>query len=151
MKKIPLTQGKFSIVDDSDFEWLNQWKWHYLNIGYAARRDYSQKGKYVYMHRLIIGFPTNYQADHINRNKLDNRRSNLRMATKSQNMVNTDLRITNTSGYRGVYWDKNRNKWVAEIMIHYKKKHLGRFIHKEDAAKAYLYESKESFGEFAAT
>jgi len=149
MKKIQLTQGKYALVDNSDFEWLNQWKWHYLNIGYAARRDYSNGGKYVYMHRLITGVPGTQQSDHINHNKLDNRRENLRLATKSQNMANTLPRKTNTSGFKGVSWDKSRNKWAVEITVNYKNIHLGRYTDIKQAAQAYNEAAQKHFGSFA--
>jgi AP2 domain len=151
MKKIKLTQGKFAIVDDDDFVWLNKWKWHYDN-GYAARR--STTGKLLYMHREILekhGY-TNFQhTDHINHNGLDNRFSNLRPATVSQNQGNKKKQKNNTSGYKGVSWDKRRNKWQVYIKINGKQKHLGYYDDIEDAKAAYDKSAKELFGEFAFT
>lgn len=149
MKKIFLSQGKFALVDNRDFNWLNQWRWHYLSVGYAARRVYPGR-KYIYMHRLIMGESDHdREIDHINRNGLDNRRSNLRVVNRSFNMANTGLRSTNTSGAKGVYWDKSRDKWTAEITVNYKKKYLGRFNDKNDAALAYDVAAKRYFGQSA--
>lgn len=138
MKKIFLTQGKFSLVDDSDFDFLNQWKWHYNAQGYAIRRQWFKGGssKFIRMHRLINETPNDLETDHINRNKLDNRRSNLRSVTKSQNSINKGLKSTNTSGCKGVVFDKRRSKWFAQIMLNQKNKFLGYFDYFGDAVKA---------------
>jgi hypothetical protein len=138
MKYIKLTQGKKVMVDNLDFKWLNQWKWSYGKRGYATRTIYlgkideKYKVKNVYMHRLINKTPVGKQTDHINRNKLDNQRKNLRTVSKSINLHNVGLRSTNTSGYKGVSFDRKRNRWEAYITVYYKKFHLGYFndIHK---------------------
>ncbi len=105
MKKIPLTQGKFALVDDEDFEYLNQWKWKFLS-GYAARK----KGKKtIYMHRLVNNTLDNKSTDHINMNKSDNRKENLRSSTSSQNKFNRDS-MGGSSKYKGVSWNKKREK-----------------------------------------
>jgi len=136
-KLIPLGKsGKFAIVDEEDYEWLMQWKWK-LNInGYAARTTRS-KSKFacVYMHRLINQTPEGFDTDHINRNRLDNRRSNLKTATKKENCRNKGIAKTNTSGYIGVTWDKN--KWVAQSSIDKKRVYIGRFDTPEEASNAY--------------
>ena len=145
MKKIKLSRGKYTIVDDEDFEWLNRWKWSYNSLGYARM---GQNYKTILMHRLIMNTPHGMETDHINGNGLDNRRSNLRICTRSQNKMNTCLSSKNTSGYKGVCWNKNSKKWRAEI--EYKKSIcLGYFDNKIDAAKAYNQKAKELFGEFA--
>lgn len=140
---IPLTQGKFAIVDKDDFEWLNQWKWHIDVGGYAVRRPYikgsgrkNQKCINVRMHRLINKTPEDKQTDHINRNKLDNRKKNLRTVTSRENLMNTGLFAHNTSGYKGVSWDKSRNKFVAQIKVNQKHIHLGRYINIQGAILA---------------
>lgn len=148
MKQIPLTQGKVVIVDDKDFKWLNQWKWHYLSCGYAARREYPSR-KYIYMHRLILGSKDGEEADHINYETLDNRRENLRIVNRSKNMANTKLRTTNKTGCKGLFWDKDRNKWQVKITVNYKNIHLGRFENKKEAIKAYNQAAIKYFGEFA--
>ena len=129
MKQIRLTQGKYAMVDDDLFDYLNQWKWHYMK-GYATRRVYhGSKDNFedIYMHRLINNTPEGLQTDHINRNKSDNQKINLRTVTSSQNKMNIGVRVDNSSGHRGVWFDKERGKWAAEIMVNKKKTHLGRF------------------------
>lgn len=148
MKEIPLTKNKVALVDDKDFKYLSQWKWHYAGSGYAARRDYPSR-KYVYMHRQILKAQPKQEVDHINYDTLDNTRKNIRIVDRSLNMANTKVRSTNTSGFKGVCWDKQRNKWAAEITVNYKSKHLGRFDSKIQAAKVYNEAAKKVFGEFA--
>lgn len=123
MKKIKLKNNKFALVDNDMFSYLNRWKWYVNENGYAIRR-YK---KTIRMHRLVNKTPYKYYTDHINRNKLDNRRINLRTVTKSQNAFNTKLNSNNKSGYKGIYWDKFTNKWRAEIKLNYKKISLGRY------------------------
>lgn len=105
MKRIKLTQGKYALVDDADYEWLSQYNWHYHDLGYARN---AQVG---YMHRFINATQEGYQTDHINQNKLDNRRVNLRTVTAFVNQVNKSKSRNNTSGITGVRWDKSRNRW----------------------------------------
>jgi len=124
MKKIKLTQGKYALVDDVDYEYLNQWKWH------AAKKSPVK----VYMHRLINKTKNGQYTDHINRDTLDNRKNNLRTVTNQQNAFNCNLSKNNKSGYNGVHWHKNR--WVAKIKVNYKNIGLGRFTNKEDAINA---------------
>jgi hypothetical protein len=136
MQKIKLTQGKFALVDDEDFEYLNQWKWYYSNnrkSGYAKRA--SDK---MYMHKLINNTPKGFETDHINHNELDNRQKNLRTVTNSQNQFNRIRQVNNTSGFKGVTWHKRLNKWMAQIVINKHNYFLGYFINKDDANKTRL-------------
>ena len=108
MKKIKLTKGKYALVDDADFSRLNQWKWCYNENGYATRGTHKRiNGERISinysMHRLINKTPDNLFTDHINRNKLDNRKSNLRTITHQQNCFNLSPGKRNKSGCRGVY------------------------------------------------
>ena len=141
MNQIDLTQGKFALVDDEDFEWLNQWKWVFNN-GYAVVSKYMGGGSKntkrvtIYMHRLVNNTPKGFETDHVNRNKLDNRKKNLRIASKSLNSINRGLRKDNTSGYKGVGWMEKRKKWYASIMINQKSKSLGYFNIMQDAILA---------------
>lgn len=159
MRKIKLTQGFYALVDDNDYEELNQYNWHYAKQkdigGYAVRTIYlgggrkNAKCRSIMMHRVIMAPPKGLFIDHINHDKLDNRRSNLRICTRAQNGANQNIRKNNKSGYKGVYWDKRRNTWIAQTS------HDGRVIrfkYSKDikaAVKAYDEGMKQLFGEFA--
>lgn len=143
MKQIPLTQNKFAIVDDEDFDFLSKYKWYFTNSGYACH-----SAKKELMHCLIMGNPIE-DIDHINRNRLDNRKSNLRLATRSQNLFNRPKQKNNKSGFKGVTFDKYRLKWIAQCCLNGKLHHLGRFEWKKDAAEAYNKFVSEQVGEYA--
>jgi hypothetical protein len=135
MKKIKLTKGKWAMVDDEDFDYLNQWKWWCDSSGYAVRDIGGRKNKKrILMHRLINKTVDKMYTDHINRNTLDNRKKNLRSVTNSENLLNSGLPKNNTSGHRGIDWYKNR--WVARIKINYKGLYLGRFKTLKEAVNA---------------
>ena len=139
MKTIPLTQGKVALVDDEDFEWLNQWKWCFISIGYAVRSERTgkrsgNKTRRIYMHRQINKTPDNLETDHINRNRLDNRKENLRSVTHSQNISNMKMFITNTSGCTGVSWCEDG--WMARIQKKGNRIYLGCFRNISDAVLA---------------
>lgn len=146
MKEIFLNHSKIALVDDSDFDFLSQWKWRYDSKGYASRWE---SHKIVRMHRLIMGNPEGKLIDHINMDKLDNRRENLRVCTNSENLYNRPKNKNNTSGYKGVTWFKRDSKWRAAIMIDRKMNHLGYFEDVVEAAKAYDIAANMYFGEFA--
>jgi len=148
--KIQLSKGKVALVDADMFDYLNQWSWFYHKNGYAMR-SYRKDGKYRKdrMHRVVVNAPLGLDVDHINGNKLDNRRENLRIATRSQNNANKRMQSNNTSGYRGVNWHKQRGKWVAKIQVDRKSIHLGLYEKKEDAARAYNKAAVLYYGEFA--
>lgn len=157
MVQIPLTKGKVAIVDD-DWWWLDVWKWHISKTGrtyYAAHHVEDKKTSKVtrfYMHRLIIGAEPSQKVDHINGDGLDNRRCNLRFCTNSQNFQNAKKRSGCTSKYKGVYWDKNAQKWRTQICPPDNKgntRHIGCFDDEVVAAKAYDRAAIELFGEFA--
>ncbi len=131
MKKILLTRGKFAIVDDEDFPFINQWKWWFTTRGYAVR---EKKRKLIFMHRLINKTPKGFDTDHVNKNKLDNRKDNLRTVTRSQNFMNINPRKNNTSGFRGV--QRHAEGWMARIKVDYKAIYLGYFKEFKDAVVA---------------
>lgn len=151
MREIPLTQGKVAIVDDDDFEELNKFKW-YANANGFKGRVYAVRSskKRIRMHRQIMGFPERMDIDHINGNTLDNRKSNLRIATRSQNLMNSGVGARNTSGYKGVSPSGRPSApFLAQVVVMQKAKNLGRFRSAEEAARAYDKAAKELFGEFA--
>lgn len=146
-KQIPLTQGKFALVDKKDFERLNQFKWTYSPLGYAYRKvQKNNKVTCVYMHNYIIGF--NY-VDHKNENKLDNRRSNLRRCNHSTNKFNRKKQKNNSSGFKGVTKSPTKGKWIAQIQAYKKYSYLGTFESAEIAHEAYKKAAKKLHGKFA--
>jgi len=149
-KTIPLTRGKVAIVDDEDYEWLNQWKWCCSDRMYAVRgKIHGDKLSHLSMHRVILSAKEGDITDHINRDKLDNRRSNLRLCTPAESARNQNLRKDNKSGYKGVHWHPVDKKWCAKICVHGKRTFLGNYDQVEDAARAYDQAAIELHGEFA--
>lgn len=148
-RQIPLTQGKFAVVDAADYDWLNQWKWCAQKTDYGWRAARYDSGDYVYMHRLIMGAPGNRQVDHRDGDGLNNRRSNLRLATSQQNLFNRGPNRNNSSGHKGVKWRPHAKKWQAYITVNRKQIHLGYFTNIDDAAAAYTGAAKDFAGEFA--
>lgn len=154
MKLIPLTRGLFAEVDDEDFEWLNQWKWHaqkHATTHYAARiHCFENTRTTIMMHQLIIGdHPLKLKADHKDCNGLNNQRSNLRFCTISQNSMNKRKRLNCASIYKGVTWHKKSNRWVSRINKNGKTIYCKFFISELEAAKQYDIWALEIFGEFA--
>ena len=154
---IPLTQGKFAIVDPEDYDALSKYKWYAVKRGrqyYAVAKVGTKKGghrqKKVRMHRLIMKAPKGKVVDHINHNGLDNRKANLRLATAQQNTWNKRKQKGNySSQYKGVHWVKSENKWRSRITCNGKVIFIGRFDDEKAAAMAYDAKAKELFGEYA--
>lgn len=154
----PRCPETYTIVDDDMFDFLNQYKWSLHTGGYTQRsyitdtfRKCGKKHRFLkeYMHRLITGAKKGEYVDHINGNKLDNRKSNLRICTNAQNGWNQGISKKNTSGYKGVRWHKLAKKWDARIRVNRKEFYLGLFIDIKDAAKAYNEAALQYHGEFA--
>lgn len=126
---LKLNQNKIAIIDPEDLERVLEYNWswggRYVR-GNGVIRSIS-------LHRYILNYKGKKDVDHINGNTLDNRKENLRICSHSKNIINSKKRNDNTSGHTGVYWDKNKNKWRAQIVIKGKTKSLGYFINKEDA------------------
>lgn len=152
MKEIQLTQGKVAFVDDHNYDWLNQWKWCLFESGnktYAARGvKRSNKTKIVLMHRVVLGLDdTKIYADHKDGNGLNNQIENLRSCTNQENQRNRGA--NNNRKYKGVWWDKYRNKWKVGIVVSRRLKNIGRFDTEAQAALAYNEAALKYFGEFA--
>lgn len=148
MKKIPLTQGKYALVDDEDFERVSQYKWFYSR-GYAVRSVRRPKKGTIFMHRFIMSTPEGTFTDHIDGNRSDNRKQNLRFCTYAQNLRNTSGKGAR-SGYKGVYpSSKTGGNWAARIRHGHLFKTIGTYSTKEEAAIAYNEAATEHFGEFA--
>lgn len=146
--KIALTRDKFALVDEEDYKILSQWKWKYMTNNSAARHVWDKENKryyHVYMHRLIVDAPTSKVVDHINGDRLDNRRSNLRVCTQSQNLMNQKIRQDSESRLKGVYWHKQNNRWYAR----FRGKSLGSFDTKEEAADNYNKMAIKEYGAYA--
>lgn len=156
---IPLTQGLHTIVWESDYRWLMQWKWSAReNKGngcyYAIRNSTTVNGKrkIIMMHRVILGIEDEkvHRGDHKDsRSTLDNRRSNLRFASPLENTRNARRRKDNTSGLKGVFFHKIMRKWASYIQVEKKRIRIGYFETKELAYAAYCKAAKRYFGEFA--
>ena len=152
MKKIQLTQGKIALVDDEDFDDLNQYKWFAVksrNTFYAERHIPFNHSKKIKMHRYIMQTPDGLEVDHKDHNGLNCQKDNMRNCTNRQNQMNRQLYRHSTSGYKGVSWQKTCGKWMAYIWLNNKQKNLGRFVLIEDAAHAYNEAAKEFFRDFA--
>ena len=154
MKEIKLTQGKVALVDDKDFEYLNQFKWYAgkkKRNFYAYRKKWIDGGqKTIIMHRVIMNTPKGMEADHKDGNGLNNQEYNLRNCTTAQNTKNRRIsKSNNKSGYKGVYWKKSNKTWVAQIKNNYREIYIGCFQTKEGAARAYNEKAVEFYGEFA--
>ena len=157
----PLEKGLFTVVDDDIFELLRNIRWIAHKSSKRTRVDAAlhrrirgtPKKYFVKMARVITNAPSNLQVDHINRNPLDNRRENLRLATNAQNQHNRKLNINNKSGFKGVsYQQQHTTKpWRAFIQIDEKKTHVGYFRTPEEAARAYDDAAIEHYGEYALT
>lgn len=158
MKEIQLTKGKVAIVDDDDFEWLNQWKWNF-HKGYAGRSAYIDDGKrrVLFMHREIIKTPIGLITDHKDRNKLNNQKSNLRLCGKSQNRVNSNKNPLSTSKFKGVSIQKMRKNrytyYLSQVKFNGRTVFFKLFPFTSEgelqAAKAYNDASVKYYGEFA--
>lgn len=150
MKKIPLTQGKVALVDDEDYGWLmamGSWHASIKGSGWVAQKRH--KGKIRRMHRIILDAPDHLHVDHINHQTLDNRRCNIRLCTRSQNLQNMRKKSEATSKYKGVDWCETRGRWRAQIKFDGKEIHLGYFANEGVAAKVYNKAAQQHFGEFA--
>jgi HNH endonuclease len=144
--EVPLTRGKVAIIDAEDAEAVLPFKW-------CARGPYAMSNLgnkcLVYLHRFLLSAPPGFEVDHIDGNGLNNRRSNLRLATRGQNRQNSRIRSNNVSGYQGVSWNSGRGMWRADIRLNGRAKFLGHFQMKEQAAIAYNDAARILFGEFA--
>ena len=154
-RRIPLTRGKYAIVDPDDYERLSKYKWYALkapNTFYAQRKVRRRNGTsgLVIMHRDIINAPDEFLVDHINRNGLDNRKANLRLATRSQNRTNSKKQKGRfSSRYKGVSWHSRERRWFVEVMSGGKKRRIGCCADEVEAAKAYDRAAIKYHGEFA--
>ncbi len=154
MKRIKLSQGKFALVNNEDFDWLNKFKWFtlkYKQLYYAIRTIWKSDGKRytIRMHREIMQAQKGQEIDHRNGDGLDNQRVNLRFCTHAQNIQNSRKLKNCSSKYKGVCWYKRDKVWIAYIRPNRKQIHLGYYQKEIKAAEAYNRKASELFGEFA--
>ena len=141
MKKIKITQGKEAIIDDEDFDRISKNKWSYHHSGYVVR------GKpQVSLHRFIMGAKKRQYIDHINGNKLDNRKSNLRFCTPAQNQYN---KLGTRNIQKGIWWRDTRKAWIVRIQADGKRHWVGYFKKYSDALEAHKIATIKLHGEFA--
>jgi hypothetical protein len=151
-ERVPVSRGRGEVlVDAADLELVSQYRWHFLKGGYAgAHGKASDRTQTVLMHRLILDAPSDMQVDHINGDRLDNRRSNLRICTIAENRRNRRIDGRNNStGFKGVIKATGYERWRAEIRLNSQTIRLGRFGSPEEAARAYDEAARKYHGEFA--
>lgn len=148
MALLQLTKGYVALIDDADLEILGPWKWTALVTGqnikrvYAYRREWPSR-RSIFLHRVITGVLPGLDVDHINGDTLDNRRENLRIATRSQNLAN-NRRVAGATGYRGVTMDNRDGRFYVQ-----RGKFRKHCLTAEEAARAYDAQAFKDFGEFA--
>lgn len=155
-RTIPLTQGQVTVVDAGDYDWLTQWKW-FAQWNAKAKRFYvlrnllpdsSGKAGAISMHRQILNAAKGVLVDHRDMDTLNNRRSNLRIATRLQNIHNRSAQANNRSGLKGVQLRADSGKWRARINVNGRVTSLGEFDNASDAHAAYCKKAQELHGEF---
>lgn len=157
---IPLSKtgknaGKYEAIVSIEDAGLANYNWSFYRNHKTIYVNRRQSKKGILLHRVIMerilgrALLTKEQVDHINHNGLDNRRSNLRLATQNQNQHNSTAYKNNTSGYKGVTWHKQHRKWYAQIVVNNKHIYLGLFTDPKDAHAAYCEAAKKHFGNYA--
>lgn len=139
--EIPLTKGQVALIDVADVAAVARWSWQAV---FRGKSWYARNRESRYMHHVVLGQVPGREIDHVNGNGLDNRRCNLRHATRTQNRANQH-HASGASGTKGVYWHKRDQVWQAALAG----KHLGYFTNKADAINAYNAAAKAAYGEFA--
>jgi len=148
--KVEIPRG-YTLINEDDTHLMDGYAWHFDVSGYIVRRAWKDGKcvKNIRLHRLVIGAKDGQYVDHINENKADNRKENLRIATYSQNLACRGPYKNNTSGYKGVSWDKRRKVWMVLLGYQGKRIYVGSFNDKNKAAQMYNIKAKEIFGDFA--
>lgn len=139
---MPANNGKHFIIDKEDFDLVHSYNWNIRKDGYVYNT------KVGYLHRLLMNTPKGYMTDHIDHNRLNNRKSNLRICLNSNNLMNM-ISKTGSSKFKGVCWHKKAKKWVSSIRVNNKHMHLGCFDNEVDAAKAYNEAANKYFKQYA--
>lgn len=149
---IPLTKGYVARLDAADLPEVSGWLWNALEERRKSDGHlytvYARRANSILLHRVIMRAPKEMKVDHISGDGLDNRRSNLRLATPSQNQFNKRRSVANTSGFKGVSWISEHRKWKAAIRHSGRTDFLGYFQTAEEAAQAYANASLKIHGQF---
>lgn len=148
-KLIPLGNDRYAIVDNEDFDKVRGINWYYDVCGYAGSKWLTRRGQNDSMHRFLMNPPEGYRIDHIDGDGLNNRRSNLRICTASENSCNVRKRKGTTSIYKGVTWSKSKNRWCVSITKNRKTHYVGVFMDEHKAGEAYNEAAKKHHKEFA--
>jgi hypothetical protein len=150
---VPLTKGKEAAIDASDAALVGQHNWYAVaqrrGVYYAERTGPPPEKRTIRMHRAILGEPFGFEVDHRDSDGLNNRRSNLRIATVAQNQWNRRTQVNSTSGFKGVTWSTREGKWRARISVNKQRIELGYFVDPTDANAAYLQAAERYHGEFS--
>ena len=149
---VTLTKGAVAVIDADDVDMVSGWNWQLGGggRGYAVRHTVVDgKERNVLMHRVIAGTPDGFDTDHIDGDGLNNRRSNLRVVTTTQNTCNRRRSVSNTSGYKGVSFNRRLNKYTASIKLNGRQKHLGVFSTAEEAHARYCGEAQALHGQYS--
>lgn len=155
MRRIPLSQGRYALVDDADYHQLciHKWRVQPERSTFYARRDIriNKRNYKVRMHRIILGlvYRDGKQTDHIDGDGLNNQRTNLRICSTAENQHNQRIRTVGSSQYKGVCWHKRDQRWRAQIKLEGTSKCLGSFDSEVEAALAYNWAAKEHYREYA--
>lgn len=156
MKEIPLTKGRYgafvALVDDADYEWLNQHKWYAgkRRQSWYAYRGTEENGHKIAMHQMILRTPKGMKTDHRNGDGLDNRRENIRICTNTENVRNQRTQQRQKSSvFKGVHWCATYKRWVSKIKVNHRRIYLGRFHNEVEAALAYDVGALKYHKEFA--
>lgn len=148
-RTVPMSNcSAVALVDAEDHDLVSQYRWSAWAIGRTMYVAADVEGKRTYMHRLLAGVDGR-EVDHRNGNGLDNRRSNLRATTHRLNLANQQPQLGRSSRFKGVSFDRERDRWAAYIKVDGRKRSLGRFLNEEAAARAYDAAASEAWGEFA--
>lgn len=149
---VTLTKGYTSVIDAADVSLVEGYNWTALetktDVVYACRGNGK---KVIYMHREILNPPDDKVVDHKDRDGLNNRRNNLRECSKTENAYNVKKHKDNSSGYKGVTWDKSRGKWKSQLSLSGKNTFLGRFDTPEEAFRVYCEANEKYHKEFGNT
>ncbi len=143
--RYPLRNGGFTLIDREDLPKLSGYTW-YQHCGYARAR--TNEGE-VHLSHLLLTCPEGYEIDHINRNRLDNRKENLRIATRSENCANRGSFSHSSSRFKGVHWSKKSKRWEVAIRKDGRQEYIGSFDDEVAAASAYNHYAREMWGPFA--